>query len=197
MITSTTKGAGEWLIFSSVCMVCFSDIYHSVLLDSCISKLQHISSDRQNIPSNIPSARAPQDLPCSCIWVHFTPWPFHWEEHYWNTDCHLWDGLVFLFLHPREQKETIRWSFIGFPGIYLSPFVFEFSTMFNSEIGENVIDFLELFHRLMTKKVQVFWVGKTWVIKTWKVMNQRKQARILLSKLYIVVHSVFRKLWGV
>lgn len=95
----------------------FAGFYHPLMHYFCICQLQHIPGDWQNIPSDIPSSWPPQDLPSSWPWLYTAAWPFYREEHHWNPGSHFWDGVVFIFLHPREQKETI-WS-IGVSGIFL------------------------------------------------------------------------------
>ena len=94
----------------------FAGIYHPLMHYCCICQLQHISGDWQNIPSHISSSWPPQDLPGSYLRLYTAAWPFYRQEHHWNPDSHFWDGVVFIFLHPREQKET-SWS-IGVSGIF-------------------------------------------------------------------------------
>lgn len=157
-------------------------IHHPVLLDCRFCELQHVSSYRQNIPCNLSSARPPQNLPCSRIWLHITPWPIHWKEHHWNTGCHFWDGLVLLFLHWGEQKETvIKRSSIGLSGTYLLHILlplfleFFFDLCAHPSIYKNSVIqyFIFMIYRLKTKITHHFWLGKTWVIKTRKIMSLR------------------------
>lgn len=102
-----------WFDLSSNC-IC-AGIHHPFMPHSCVCELQHLSSNWQDIACHISSSRPPQDMPCSGLWLHITSWPFHLQEHNWNSGCHFWDGIVFIFLLTGEQKEASRWPLSGLP----------------------------------------------------------------------------------
>ena len=94
----------------------FAGIHYTFMHYICVCELQHIHGYRKDLTSYLSSSWTPQNLPCSWLWVHSVTWSFHNEKHHWNTGCHFWHGPIFIFLRPREQKETISGPLTSFPG---------------------------------------------------------------------------------
>lgn len=77
-------------------------IHRAFLPNSRGRELQHLSSYWQDFAGYISSARPPQDMPCSCLWLYTTPWPIYREEHYWNPNRNMGHGTILIFLHAGE-----------------------------------------------------------------------------------------------
>ncbi|XP_020080482.1 uncharacterized membrane protein At1g06890-like isoform X2 [Ananas comosus] len=84
-------------------LACSFGIHRPILFDRGVGELQHIPSDRNDVASDVPGARPPQDLPSPFLWLHPLARTLHRAEHHRHPRRHSRHGLILLLLGSREK----------------------------------------------------------------------------------------------